>query len=173
MAPPTDHPAGTPPAAGAVMPSRAVCIATYERPELLGRTLAALAGQTRPPEELIVADGSRVCHADALLADLRQRLPRTRVLTIRPRTRALPELRWLAFGQTTTEIILFLDDDVQLAAGALATLEAVYTHPAQGSQGPAAVGFTKWFVDGGCPTRDQASWRERWLGTATYESGRM
>jgi glycosyltransferase involved in cell wall biosynthesis len=154
------------------MPSIAVCIATYERPALLRRTLAALADQTRPPDELIVADASRVSQADALLADLRRRLLRTRVITLEARTRALPELRWLAFGQTASDIVLFLDDDVQLTDTALATLERAYAQGPQGSQRPAAVGFTMWFVDGSCPTRHRTSWRERWLGMAAYEAGR-
>jgi GT2 family glycosyltransferase len=155
------------------MASIAVCIATYERAVLLSRTLAAIAGQTRTPDELVVADASRNSDAEALLADLRRRLPRTRIVTIQPRTRALPELRWLGFGQTAAEIILFLDDDVQLAAGALATLEAVYTQAAEWAERPAGVGLSKWFADGACPTRDRTSWRERWLGTTVYDSGRM
>lgn len=155
------------------MPSVAVCIVSYERPELLRRTLAALADQTRAPDELVVADASRVTQADALLADLRRRLPQTRLVSVEPRTRALPELRWLAFGQTAADIVLFLDDDVQLAATALATLESAYAQRPQGSERPAAVGFTMWFVDGSRPGRHRTSWRERWLGMAAYESGRM
>jgi hypothetical protein len=55
----------------------------------------------------------------------------------------------------------------------LAVLEAAYCATTERMEHPAAVGFTKWFDDGGCPVRDRRSWRERWLGTAACESGRM
>ncbi|MDD8027117.1 MAG: glycosyltransferase, partial [Acidobacteriota bacterium] len=96
-------------------------VATKDRPEELGRLLRSLAGQSRPPAEVVIVDGGtppvRDVANDPAWAGLRIRYERCLPPSAaRQRNRGLavlgPEAAWIGF----------LDDDAVLADGALARM---------------------------------------------------
>ena len=93
---------------------------------------------------------------------------------IRSERRALPWNRWLAFLHTAGDIVLFLDDDVRLAPGALSQLEQEYERLECSVSGPVAgVGFQFTGENGDQPARHAGELREWWLGTSGKTSGTM
>ena len=93
-------------------PTTTVVLVTHDRRALLDRTLDALAGQTLPPDEVVVVDnGSADGTAAALAARTARRdPPGLRVLT-RPDNAPVAEGRNLAVAASTGGVVAFTDDD--------------------------------------------------------------
>ncbi|PTE20595.1 glycosyltransferase [Cereibacter changlensis JA139] len=104
------------------LPPLLVGIATTGRPEILGHTLRALAGQSRPPDRLLLcaAEGSDTAGLPAL--------PGMRLLTA---PRGLTRQRNAILDQAAAEdVILFLDDDFLPAPDYLERLARAFAaHP--------------------------------------------
>jgi len=153
--------------------SISVCIATHERAELLRATLDAIGRQRLAPCEVIVSDSSAGGTTREIVAGFAARHPGWRVRHLPSSRRALPWQRWWAFSHATGEWVLFLDDDVRLAEGALETLERARATAAR--RGPVAgIGFVlTWDGPGEQPRRNSASFKERWLRTASHPPGAL
>jgi glycosyltransferase involved in cell wall biosynthesis len=148
-----------------------VCIATHQRPQLLAGTLEALGAQTRPPDEIVVSDSSMPAGDDVVDA-FSARHPAIPIQHLHSSRKALPWQRWWALKHSRGEIILFLDDDVTLAAPALETLERNYNGlAADTGEKIAGIGFRMVYDNGTQPTRDPTSLKERWLGTSRLSPG--
>lgn len=113
---------------GAVVPL-SVIIPTYNRPDELREALASLLGQTVRPREVIVVDDS----SDGRVAELvRAEAPRFisegSILTYarNPRERGAGIARNVGLEMSSSEFVLFTDDDVVLDPGYVAALMAVY-----------------------------------------------
>jgi glucosyl-dolichyl phosphate glucuronosyltransferase len=121
-------------------PSVSVIIPTFNRPEHLDETLGALLGMSVLPDEVLVVDDS----TDERVADL-VRLRSQRFLkegvSLRymrnPRERGSSAARNVGLEHTSSEIVMFLDDDVLLDRGYLdAVLDVYRAYPdAAGVQG--------------------------------------
>jgi glycosyltransferase involved in cell wall biosynthesis len=145
----------------------AVCIATRNRADLLDETLASLAHQLRPADEVWVCDASD--------DDRSRRVVERQAATLRAgyvpsRFASLPTQRRIGFEQCTSDVVMFLDDDVTLAPTALQSLMTAYEAGESRGERPAGVGLI--LVDMPNETeRNRRSVRERWLGTSVYEHG--
>jgi GT2 family glycosyltransferase len=99
-----------------------VCIPTYRRPRELAKCLDALMRQTEPPDEIVISDaGGDAETPDVVRASGGRHCPT-------PRS-GLPWQRWWAYQHShgsPESLVFFLDDDVQLAPDALATIRAAY-----------------------------------------------
>jgi O-antigen biosynthesis protein len=103
-----------------------VAICTRDRPELLRRTLAALASQSDADFELVVVDQSGA--RDAELEELAGSRPRT--LLIHDRGVGLSRARNLALASASGEWIVFVDDDCVAEEGCIRALKAeIAAHP--------------------------------------------
>jgi GT2 family glycosyltransferase len=97
-----------------------VIIPTRNRATDLARTLACLAAQTRPPDELILVDQSLSDEARERSGEYAWR----RLIHIRdPGIKGLPAARNVGFAASTGDVVCFLDDDVTLDARYLAEVE--------------------------------------------------
>ena len=96
-----------------------VIIPTYNRADLIGATLDSVLGQTRPPDEIIVADDGSTDDTAAVVASYGARVRHLR----RPRVGhcAVRNAGWAA---STGDALCFLDSDDVLLPGALAALES-------------------------------------------------
>lgn len=115
-----------------------VCIATHERSLLIETTLEHLAKQTLYPMEIVISDSSIGDTSQKLIEDFAKKHPVLSIKYIRSERRALPWQRWLAFTQSSGEIILYLDDDVKLSPKALSTLQKAYDNQGHNVSG---IGF--------------------------------
>jgi glycosyltransferase involved in cell wall biosynthesis len=151
--------------------SISICIATHERADLLRETLESIARQHVPPAEVVVSDSSASPAARETIARFAAAHPALRVRALASARKALPWQRWWAASHATGDWVLFLDDDVRLAARALETLERVRAEVAR--RGPVSgIGFVfSWEGGGEQPRRDRSSLKERWLGTAAFAPG--
>jgi GT2 family glycosyltransferase len=98
----------------------AVIVCSADRPLILHETLASLAPQTRPPKEVLV------CVPDeASVLPATRFLPRTRVI-VGPRGSSVQ--RNFAIDRLTpgADLVLFLDDDVELARNFIATISDTF-----------------------------------------------
>jgi len=150
-----------------------ICIATHERADLLRETLDAIAGQTRPPGEIIVSDSSETPASREVVARFAAEHPALRVRALVSSRRALPWQRWWAASHAVGDWVLFLDDDVRLASTALETLET--TRTAMTRRGAVAgIGFVfSWEGGGDQPRSDPRAVKERWLGTGAWPPGAL
>jgi len=153
--------------------SISVCIATHERAELLRETLDSIARQSALPAEVVVSDSSATPAAREVVARFAAAHPNLRVHGLASSRKALPWQRWWAASHASGDWVLFLDDDVRLAEGALEKFERVKDAVAR--RGPvSAIGFVfSWEGSGEQPRRDVRSLKERWLGTAAWPSGAL
>lgn len=153
--------------------STSICIATHERAGLLRDTLESIARQRVLPAEVVVSDSSASPASREAVARFAAAHPALRVRALASSRKALPWQRWWAASHATGDWILFLDDDVRLAEGALERFERVRDSVAR--QGPVAgIGFVfSWEGTGEQPRRDVSSLKERWLGTAAWRSGAL
>lgn len=112
-----------------------VVVPSRDRPEPLGRCLAALAAQTRPPAEVVVVDdasrdGAAVARVGASVRGVRVRM-------VVGRGRGPAAARNLGVAQATGDVVAFVDDDCRPDHG---WLEALVAPLAAGA--PAAAGAT-------------------------------
>jgi glycosyltransferase involved in cell wall biosynthesis len=97
-----------------------VVIPTKNRAVDLGRTLASLVAQTRPPDELILVDQSLSDEAKERSGEYAWR----RLIHIRdPEIKGLPAARNIGFALSTGDVVCFFDDDITLDARYLAEME--------------------------------------------------
>jgi glycosyltransferase involved in cell wall biosynthesis len=151
-----------------------VCVSTHERPQALTRALECLAAQTRPADEIVIADSSGRRYTETLVRDFAAGRPTLGIRYLASARRALPWNRWLAFTHSSGAIVLFLDDDVQLAPAALLVLEQAYERLGRvAGRRLAGVGFVPTWEDGRQPVRNRRELRERWLGISRLPSGVM
>jgi GT2 family glycosyltransferase len=87
-------------------------IATYERPEDLGRLLASVGQQTRPPERVIIVDSSRDARTEQLVGQLGASLP---LLYQRAEEPSAARQRNQGACGETAPLLGFFDDDMVLA----------------------------------------------------------
>lgn len=106
-------------------PTTSVVLVTHDRHDLLDRTLDALAGQTLPPDEVLVVDNGSSDGTATLLADrLSRGVPAgLRVLT-RDANLPVAEGRNLATAASSGEVVVFTDDDCRPRPGWLEALVA-------------------------------------------------
>jgi GT2 family glycosyltransferase len=102
-----------------------VVIATKGRPDDLRETLASVSRCEPPPGELIVVDGDPERSAEAPLRAF-DGPPQARYLTSEP---GLTRQRNVGAAAATGDVVVFLDDDVEVAPGLLAALERGYREP--------------------------------------------
>ncbi len=105
-----------------------IVIGTRDRPESLKRCLESLVKQTRLPDEVILVDDGRLAPAP-LLELLRQAGVSAHYIN-KAHDPGLTKSRNLGIRQSTGEIVMFLDDDVELAPTYIGAVTQVYgSHP--------------------------------------------
>lgn len=126
--------------------SVAVIVPTYNRWAFLEETLEALASQTRRPDEvLVVDDGSTDSTLEQLKSWQRQNGQRLSLRVLHQENARQGAARNLALRHATSEIILFLGDDIVPDPGCVAAhLEA---HRRLGA-GAAVLGLIDWHEKG-------------------------
>ena len=109
-----------------------VVVPSYRRPSALRRCLEALAAQTHPPDQVVVALQEDDAASAAVVAELRGRLPLVTATTADRRAVAI-----MAAGvePATGEIVAFTDDDAAPRPGWLAALLELYTSADVGGVG--------------------------------------
>jgi GT2 family glycosyltransferase len=147
-----------------------ILVPTCKRPAELAVTLAGLASQDRPAFRLVVSDQSdgppawehppaasllRVLAAQGTAIELHRHLPR----------RGLAEHRQFALEQARADKVLFLDDDVWLEPGALATMSDALDTLGCGFVGMAPQGLS--YLNDRRP--EQAASFSPWQGPVTPE----
>lgn len=111
-----------------------IVIGTRHRPESLKRCLESLVRQTRPPDEVLIVDDGALDPAPLLL--ILQRAEIRAVYMNKAQDPGLTKSRNLGIRQATGDIIMFLDDDVELAPAYIQAVVAVYElHPGAGGVG--------------------------------------
>lgn len=128
-------------------PLTTIVIPTYGRAALLHETATRLEGQTTAPLEILICPG-----------DESSILPQTRSL---PTVRVVPALkrgsaaqRNACLDQVTTRYILFLDDDVELAANYLESMQVLLDQHPETALADGAMAADGAHTDGGF-THDQ------------------
>lgn len=106
-----------------------VVIPTYKRPDLLARLLESIAGQSLPPNEVIVVDdASEMDEAyDACIESFRDRIPNLiyrRLL----RNVGAPHCRNVGLREATGEWVALVDDDDEWVLGKLEAQWAIACH---------------------------------------------
>lgn len=93
----------------------ALAINTYERPEALAAVLASVAAQTRPPDEVVVADDGSSPAVRAAIDSLIARSPLPVRLVSQPHEGfRVARLRNLAIAATSAEYLVLVDGDMLL-----------------------------------------------------------
>lgn len=105
-----------------------VVIATRRRPGLLADTLASLRGCAPQPDEVLVVDGDEERSAEAVVAEHcgHPDAAPTRYLYSSP---GLAHQRNVALGVAGGEVVVFVDDDVDLAPDVFARLAEAFAEP--------------------------------------------
>ena len=144
------------------VPTFSVCIATYQRPTWLGKCLESLAHQTHEPDEVVISDGGGDTAARQVIQAFRERYPALTVLHRPTDRKALPWQRRWAFLGSSGSVVLFLDDDVELAPRAVELV--INCYQTGGRNGPVSgVGCRQSFKTKPSARR-QLGIRWRWLG---------
>ena len=116
-----------------------IVIGTRHRPQSLRRCLECIAGQTRPPTEVIVVDDGSLDPCGALAP-----LQGTGITSRYFNKSAAPGLtrsRNLGIRESTGDVVMFLDDDVVLEPGYVDAIARVYeAHPEAGGVGGRLLG---------------------------------
>ncbi len=101
-----------PTASPGATPRVSVCVAHFNRPQMLRQALASLEAQDYPNfEVLVVDDGSIQPEALAYLAELELQLPQKGWQLIRQQNRYLSAARNTGARAATGEFLMFMDDD--------------------------------------------------------------
>jgi GT2 family glycosyltransferase len=128
-------------------------IATYERPDDLGRMLASLGAQTRPPERTIVIDASR----DDCTRQVTQSMGDRLAIHYEPAEIAsAAQQRNQGARLVTTPLVAFIDDDATLEPDACEKLCATFENDSErqiggvgarmiGGDRPVPRGFLWWY----------------------------
>jgi GT2 family glycosyltransferase len=98
----------------------AVVVPTFRRPEPLARCLAALAAQTRPPDELVVVTSPGDADTDAVVAG-----STARVTVVRCTAPGVLAAMAAGAAAATAEVVAFTDDDAEAPPTWLEQLLAV------------------------------------------------
>ena len=112
-----------------------VVIATFERPAELRTTLESLAVQTRLPALVIVVDASPDERSQAVVEEMRVRLPLDYERVAKP-SAALQ--RNTGAGRASTPLVAFLDDDVFVPPATMASMCEVFERDAEEQVGGVA-----------------------------------
>jgi len=87
-----------------------MAIATYNRAEMLRQAIEAAFAQTRPPDEVVVADDASTDHTWSMLEELARSEPRLRIFR-RERNSGGADNWSFAIGQTQGDYIAWCSDD--------------------------------------------------------------
>ena len=154
-------------------PSVEVLVPTADRPSELAVTLSGLAAQGATPFDVLVSDQSLGEEAgwdpvvQAMVRVLEAQGRRVRILRHLPR-RGLAEQRAFLLERSDADAVLFLDDDVWLAPGAVATLARALEELGCGLVGMAPQGLS---FSGDVRPQEQAPF-EPWTGPVEPETVR-
>ena len=114
---------------GCKRPTLAVMIPTLNRPHDLRVTIETLLRQSVLPQELLIVDQSRTDESERAVRALLQGSPQGRSMALNyrrdPGINGLAIARNVALDMNHSEIILFLDDDVELAVDVLEPVEVI------------------------------------------------
>jgi glycosyltransferase involved in cell wall biosynthesis len=109
-----------------------VAIATYNRAAMVRQAIEAALDQTRPPDEIVVADDASTDSTLAVLRELAAGDARVRIFG-RERNSGGVENWSFAIGETTGDYIAWCSDDDRFTPGHLeASIEYLETHPEVG-----------------------------------------
>ncbi|HSP66347.1 MAG TPA: glycosyltransferase family 2 protein [Bryobacteraceae bacterium] len=109
-----------------------VAIATYNRADMLRQAIEAACAQTRPPDEIVVADDASTDHTWAMLKELARHEPRLRIFR-RERNSGGAENWSFAIGQTHGDYIAWCSDDDRFTPSHLeASVAYLEEHPEVG-----------------------------------------
>jgi glycosyltransferase involved in cell wall biosynthesis len=109
-----------------------VAIATYNRAAMVRQAIEAALDQTRPPEEIVVADDASTDSTWAVLQQVAGRDPRVRLFR-RERNSGGAENWSFAIGQTTGDYIAWCSDDDRFTPGHVeASVDYLEEHPEVG-----------------------------------------
>ena len=110
-----------------------VVIVSYNTRDLLARCLASIAGEPRPPDEVIVVDNAS---ADDSVTMVRARFPHVQVIA-NSKNRGFAAATNQGLQAATGDFLCLLNPDTELFPGALAALAAfLAAHPEVGVVGP-------------------------------------
>ncbi|MBM5804857.1 MAG: glycosyltransferase family 2 protein [Candidatus Verstraetearchaeota archaeon] len=117
-----------------------VVIATYKREKDLQDALLSLLRQSEAPHEVVVIDDSSENETEELVRSYQDEFKKqgtTFIYFRNTRARSLTVARNIGSSKTSGDIILFIDDDVELAPNYLSEIRSFYeSHPkAVGAQG--------------------------------------
>lgn len=157
----------------AEMLSLVVC--TYRRPAAIGRLLAALARQERPPDEVLIVDASSDTSTANVVAEHVERgAAHVRHILVDEDERGLTRQRNRGIAEADGDIVAFLDDDTIPAADYFAEIERCFArHPDAAGVGGAIDGASwrraapetppgrRWFRFDGWERPDDLRWRLR------------
>ncbi len=118
-------------------------ICTYRRPAALARLLRSISGQTRPPDEVLIADGSEDVETEDVVKSLHSVQTSLRYYRVPPEERGLTRQRNYGIARTDTPIIAFLDDDTVPEPDYFEQLLACF------DRHPEAAGVSGYIVGGG------------------------
>ena len=96
--------------AGPAKPELSLVVCTYRRPAAVAALLAALRGQTRRPDEVLVVDASPDAETEEVVRS-GPSLPGLRYEKAPPEHRGLTRQRNYGVARTNGEVVAFLDDD--------------------------------------------------------------
>jgi len=112
--------------------SVSVAIATYNRAAMVQQAIEAALDQSRPPDEIVVADDASTDSTWAALTELAGGEPRVRIFE-RERNSGGAENWSFAIGQTRGDYIAWCSDDDRFTSGHLeASVEYLEAHPQVG-----------------------------------------
>lgn len=117
-------------------------ICTAGRPHCVERLLAAVAEQTRAPDEVLVVDGSAGPTAERNQAVAAEASIAVRYVRVEPAQRGLTRQRNRGIAEMHTDVVAFLDDDTVPSAGYFEELERRLLERED------AVGVGGWIDDG-------------------------
>ena len=125
-----------------------VAIATYNRADMVRQAIEAVLDQTRPPDEIVVADDASTDHTWAVLTELASREARLRIFR-RERNSGGVDNWNFAMAQTTGNYIAWCsDDDRFMPTHLAAAVEYLERHP---EVGLTHAGFVDAIETGGAP----------------------
>jgi glycosyltransferase involved in cell wall biosynthesis len=133
-----------------------VAVATYNRAAMVRQAIAAALDQSRPPDEIVVADDASTDSSWAVLNQLADGEPRVRLFR-RERNSGGVENWSFAIGQTTGDYIAWCSDDDRFTRNHLqASLEHLEAHPEIGLVHSGFIDAIEDVIEGGGRAQEQA-----------------